>query len=297
MTLTSSHYLSGIKSLGLDDSALEAGIAGQDGVFCIDAGGRARGYVANSVWDADVLNRKTWTVQSLFWDRDAEAVSQLQSIAKHLYKHAKDNHVRFMTVRFGADQLDAVQVFEAAGWRLVDTLVVFQSQNTSGTGEVTHDVRDINRNDATEVCNIVSDSFSQGRIQADIHFEEEIKSTFYARMAQSMLDKIVNADDLLARGVVGDEGLLGFYLSEKDTLVSSVLGRRYGYLSLIATHPKWRHQGIGRKLLTDFLDKSRDLFDVTEISTQLSNSPALALYANMGIPMCGGIYSMHLHLD
>lgn len=299
MTLKSSHYLSSIGNIGLDAEELEAAVAGQDGVFRIDAGNHspARVYVANSMWDTDVLMRKTWTVQSLFWDIEQETAPQLQAVAKRLRECAQDNHVHFMTVRFGADQIAAVQIFQGAGWQLVDTLAVFQAQNATGKGMIAKDVRNLVSEDATDIRRIASTSFSQGRIYADIHLDGELKTAFYNRMAQSMSAKALRGEGGLARVAVSDSGIQGFYLSDHDVLISTVLGRRYGYLSLIATDPDCHKLGVGRKLLADFLAKSRDLYDVTEVSTQLSNFPALALYGSMGIPVCGGIYSMHLHLD
>jgi ribosomal-protein-alanine N-acetyltransferase len=95
---------------------------------------------------------------------------------------------------------------------------------------------------------------------------------------------------LLASALEG-EGVLALGLASHDVLWASALGRLAAdeaELHSIAVRPARRREGLGRRLLEDFLGLARGMGARSVwLEVRASNEPALRLYRSMGFHTTG----------
>lgn len=300
MKLCCTHYLSQIDTPNFDVGQYEISLARQPDVIRIagkDAD-LAWAYVSPSEWDSRVLGKSAWSLQAIFWRsgvKTGKTVELIRDLEERISVAAHDAGVSFLFTRMPANNLDVVQVFCADDWQPVDTLVVFQHATSQKLGTPSSSARPLSMADIPTVSEIARTAFTDGRISTDINFDEQVKRRFYEQMAISFSQNAL-AGDCPARVIEHKGRVRGFFLTSGDEVMSSVLGSRYGYLSLIAVHPNAHGQGLGRQLALDALAAGEQTFDLMEVSTQLSNRAAIALYEDIGLRADGGIYSLHKHL-
>jgi GNAT superfamily N-acetyltransferase len=295
-----SHYLASIESGRFDTQIYERQLAGQAAFRRVDGSDpdKAWAYVTSSDWDTRVLEKKTLIVTALFWQKSSdpeEEIALLDDLARHIDQTAADAGAQFLFFRLGSALTHTAQVFSQRGWNLVDTLLVFQYAAARGIGRRNGCIRAITAEDRDAVRDIARAAIQFGRIHSDIHLPQRAKQHFYDEMAASYSQR-QEEGEVTVRVLTHDTEIGGFYITCPDETASAALGEAYGCLSLIAVAPDHQGKGFGQQLLADALAEAEGRFRLMEISTQIDNRRAVALYQQTGLDLAGGIHSFHKHL-
>ncbi|MCS7229868.1 MAG: GNAT family N-acetyltransferase [Candidatus Kryptonium sp.] len=104
--------------------------------------------------------------------------------------------------------------------------------------------------------------FSMQEVDSILKFQDELRkrgnySFFCEKVFIDILKEIQTSGTLFGRVAYLDEEIVGFIFG--DTQPKWYRGRECAWLIAIVVHPDYRRQGIGKRLLVEFLDKVREL--------------------------------------
>ncbi|MEN3039419.1 MAG: GNAT family N-acetyltransferase [Candidatus Kryptonium sp.] len=104
--------------------------------------------------------------------------------------------------------------------------------------------------------------FTIGDIDSILKFQDELRkresySFFCEKVFIDILKEIQTSGSLFGRVAYLEEEIVGFIFG--DINPKWYRGRECAWLIAIVVHPDYRRQGIGKRLLVEFLDKVREL--------------------------------------
>jgi N-acetylglutamate synthase-like GNAT family acetyltransferase len=101
------------------------------------------------------------------------------------------------------------------------------------------------------------------------------------KMFEDVLKEIQTSGTLFGRVAYLDDKLIGFIFG--DIQPKWYLGSDCAWLVALVVHPDYRRQGVGRRLLVEFLDKVRELgFKKVCIVSEFSDEDTFAFLRKMG---------------
>ncbi len=217
-------------------------------------------------WLADILGTPAWRVAA-----DAGALRSLDAQAGPWFAYAKLPPAR----------VDLLAEFGAAGFRLVDTNVVFARPRQSGPAA--GPFRWARPEDESAVAELARLEFACSRFHLDSHFTsaqaahikaEWARNFFRGERGQAMAVAEVN-------GVVAGFNLL---LVQQRTLT----------IDLIAVGEKFRRRGLARGLIA-WAESQLPAIDAVQAGTQLANAGSIALYESLGFRWAQAHHVFHRH--
>lgn len=183
------------------------------------------------------------------------------------------------------ENIARAQRFEAAGFRLVDTNVVFEKARDEHAVAMPAHVRDARPGDEAAVVAIAATSFRWTRFHRDPEIPPACAHAIKAAWAQNYF-----------HGLRGDACLV----AECDGAVAGFLhaldGGAIVTTDLVACDTRMQRRGLARALLTA-LECRFPGAQRFRVGTQLANVPSLALYASLGYSVSSSAYVFHLHRD
>ena len=254
-------------------------------------------------WDSDVLGVPCRAVLTLLWEPGTPH-GMLADTVDSLVQEARRDGIGFMSVRLAWPCLPLVPLFESRGWRLADTLMTFLDQPGTASEKARNladqvpgmVLRPMEAGDLDAVAGLASVALRGGRIDTDAAIGPDRKERFRRMLGRSFAERALGGDGF-ARIAEADGRLAGFTIATRDAVTSETTRRPHGHLSLIAVEPALRRGGTGRCLLADFRRQAATAFDTVEISTQVTNRPAIGLYLRAGLRLAGGLHTLHWHAD
>lgn len=202
-----------------------------------------------------------------------------------------------LTARVDVEDIEAVDLLERRGFRLMDALVTYRMRPRKEPPKDVREVgviRDFEPRDAEEVLDITREAFQGyvGRFQHDQHIPRDRAEAFYFEWAKKCMSRDM-ADKLLV-SVNSDSRLIGYLFFRRREPASSVggipiLGGGLGacrrdspgaYAGLIREATIWSHEqgGIG------------------EYQTQNYNFPVIRVYEAAGAGYVRAEYTLHAWL-
>ena len=205
--------------------------------------------------------------------------------------------IRHVTARADVADIELMTLFEAQGFRLMDSLVTYITRPRKEPPNAVREVgvvRDFRTEDAEELIRIASEAYRgfRGRFHLDPHIADQRADAFYVEWARQSVRLNMADTILVSEGTDGQ--LLGFLGFRRREPVSSaggvpVFGGGLGacrtdtpgaYAGLIRAGTIWAHARDG----------------VAECQTQNYNFPTIRIYEAVGAHYVRADYTLHLAL-
>lgn len=197
----------------------------------------------------------------------------------------------FCDARIPCDRIDWLRVLESLGFGMVDTSITLQCRPhavlvSSGASSVT--VRPIELRDRKIVLSLAGYAFRYSRFHLDPMVDRAIANQIKVEWIANCCDG-KRGDRLWVAELRGEVvGFLAALANKKVSLPTAIL-------DLVAVDPICQGQGIGRSLVTEFMQYYRDQCTVLQVGTQAANILALRLYQSLGFIISQSQYLLHYH--
>lgn len=195
----------------------------------------------------------------------------------------------FFYAKIPTDQLVNVSKLTKVGFTLVDTNVVLALQSASFCSEpkIKIEVNDAGPEHYLELQNIAESCFRYSRFHQDPIFPREIANLIKRKWIESYC--------------IGKRG--------SALYVALISGKPVGFLAVLTTFDRpsvacidligvksdYQRQGVGRALVSKFIEQWKSQVDQLIVGTQITNRSSLALYADFGFRIFRSTYVMHAH--
>ena len=190
----------------------------------------------------------------------------------------------FIYAKIPTDKLNTVHLLESIGFRLVDTLVVFERELTSGQ-ELSgcSDIRLAIDQDEEGVKDLAGRSISVSRFHLDPTIPTDIANGIKAEWAGNYFK--------------GERG--------NAMIVSSIDGKIVGFLQLLrsdddltidlmAVNPNYRRKRVASDMIAFTQNRWPELNHI-RAGTQVANSPSMQLYQSLRFTVIRSDYILHFH--
>ena len=195
----------------------------------------------------------------------------------------------FTACRIGITDLEMIRVLEKCGFRFADVMNVYTLNLTSGVySQAQAETLNADREADREFIRCCLEDMHEGRFLTEDHIPRRKGLKYYYQRTLHHLNN--GAVSTLLRQ---DGERAGFAIGVPDKEISSHIGRRYGYLWLIALKVEFKGCGLGRVLFDAFLNSFSMHCDELEIGTQVGNIQANRLYMSAGAEFACGLLTLH----
>jgi hypothetical protein len=222
----------------------------------------------------------------------------VESALEHITDALRARGVRHVSARLDVADIEQVAMLEAAGFRLMDSLVTY---TTRPRKEPPNPVREVGRirefrpEDSAELLSIAEEAYKgfRGRFHLDPHIPNDRCDAFYLEWAKQTVNRTMADMILVSEGVDGRMlGFLGFRRREPVSSVGGVpvFGGGLGacradtpgaYAGLIRAGTIWAHEHDG----------------VAECQTQNYNFPTVRIYEAVGAHYVRAEYTLHRWIE
>ncbi len=233
---------------------------------------------------ADILSSDAWLSEII--GKDAYALKDAPDEAAFAagLESICSKHNVFCFTKVAVDRITRCSALESAGFRLIDTSVLFSTTIASAVDAGGIVIRDAAPGDLAAVREIARSSFRFSRFHLDPHITKVAADTLKAEWAANYFAG--KRGDRMLIAEAGDE-VLGFSQllcpDQKTTIID-----------LIAVKVDAQGRGIGRALV-NASNRTRSADGVFKIGTQLANSPSMRLYSQCGLSIESAQYIFHYH--
>lgn len=253
--------------------------------------------VEKQVWDSDVLGVATGRVVDVFVTDEAEVtLSSASDFAVRIDEAFRQLQVRLAVLRAGTVPKPLLYALKTKGWRIVDSLVIFNGPCTSRTSEVlppAFHVKNVTPATAHIFFEQAGDLYAHSRIYQDIRITAKQARQFYTELHRAIWLK----PSSVVLGLYSGDTIAGLVIGAKDEHLARGLALDLGYLWEIGVLPAFRNQGVANWLLPAFLNRCHSVFGNIEIGTQFNNIPSLRLYCRNHLTPVASALTLHRWLD
>ena len=209
---------------------------------------------------------------------------------------ARHSGIEFLSARVHVDDLDSVHSLEAAGFRLMDTLVYYgcalvQRPDEEDSRPSHVSVRAAVQSDKSTVQAVAAAAFHGylGHYHADPRLDENDADAVYVEWAGSSVAGQSESRPVLV--ACENREAIGF-LTLRD------VGERTAEIVLNGVDPDYQGRGVYRTLLGASLALAREAgSERLIVSTQINNYSVQRVWANMGLLHERSLYTFHLWLE
>jgi len=203
----------------------------------------------------------------------------------------------FYYTKVPTDRVDLAQALSSAGFNVVDVNVTFIRRTTDGRPrtavggqELSVVVQDILPAHYDTILNIAASCFVYSRFHLDPEIPKEIANAIKRAWVDSYIQK--------ARG----ERLLVGLLDGKPVGFLAVLatifnGEPCRVIDLIGVDRAYQGCGVGKTLVSFFIEQHGDNGTLLRVGTQVANVPSMRLYESLGFRMAETTYVLHAHVN
>jgi len=199
----------------------------------------------------------------------------------------------FYYAKAPVDRIDIVRALGACGFYGVDVNVTFAASASDARGGSRSgdgiDVRDAQSGDADAVLEIAGSAFRYSRFHLDPAMGRDVAN----RIKREWIRNYVCGRRGVGLLVASARGTVAGFLA---VLATERAGRRIRVIDLVAVSPRHQRRGVGRALVTAFMERSRFEADLLEVGTQIANVPSIQLYQGCGFSIDRAAYVLHRHV-
>jgi ribosomal protein S18 acetylase RimI-like enzyme len=190
----------------------------------------------------------------------------------------------FAYTRVPTVDVSLAQIFEDAGFRIVDTSVTLEAETISGNPKPGSTVRMAHNADATAVEAIARTAFRFSRFHLDPRVPAILANEIKAQWAGNFF-----------RGKRGDYMVVAEHASQVDGFLQLLAGHD-GTLTidLIAVAERHRGRGLASDMIR-FAARNCGTPSRIRVGTQAANITSLRLYEHLGFRLTAASYVLHCH--
>jgi dTDP-4-amino-4,6-dideoxy-D-galactose acyltransferase len=241
----------------------------------------------------DVAMNSGWTITPDPWlgERLGKPAFRL-SIAHGCNAEALQAHLvqpGFYELRVPCDRVDWVERLTRLGFRLVDTHLLLELPTSKAHLESPMQPIDVAiAADHSGIVDLAKRAFRYSRFHLDPQISNTVAGQIKGDWMANCCDERRGDRVLVARQADQPIGFLAALLAqESNHLVATI--------DLIAVDDQARGRGIGRSLVSAFMQTYRDQCSLFRVGTQVANLPALRLYQSLGFSIVRSQYLLHYH--
>ena len=213
-------------------------------------------------------------------------------IIEDLLAWCRQRGIRFITIKIpGPDPL-ICQAFEDRGFRVTDNVVCL---NRTRGNSVTAPAPPPGFHFSSRVDNPKTAAqafhrlFKDGRFHNDRHISRETADRLWEAAILNQLQS--EARDILF--LENASGLVGLATAKPVPSPKGQSGRAAGSLFIFGLREEHRGRGLGKVLLSNFVERTQDHYSRLQVETSAFNRPAIRLYQGHGFILDGAKLSLH----
>ncbi len=209
--------------------------------------------------------------------------------------HARRQAAAMYWAKADTDQVDVVRRLAATGFYVVDVNVTFGLETAgrrglaAAVGAQDCAIREIRAQDYEAVLEIAATCFRYSRFHLDPLIPKGIANRVKCDWILSYIKK-QRGEQLF---VAVSEGRPAGFLA---VLAQDLGERRVRVIDLIGVDEAFQGRGMGRALVSFFIDRYAGESDYLQVGTQVANLPSLSLYQKFCFTIARTQYVMHMHV-
>lgn len=233
-------------------------------------------------FESQILSRKTVRIEQVWRKNEQNPV--VDTFINRCVGLLSDQGIVLFAYRVPEQDLQIVECFTAAGFKVIETLQTFEYQLPETTRDLPIGVEFAHHSDADECARIAADVFHSDRFHADPgipnHAANELKMAWIHNSISGRADRV-----LVTRSAGGK--ITGFN--------ACMLNEQAATIDLIGVGTAYQGQGLGRLLVRAAQSHYAGRAERLMVGTQLDNSRSIALYKSLGFNLMASSRTMHLH--
>lgn len=252
-------------------------------------------------WDSDVLGFPCGVIDGL-WASGSylEQSNRLCAVLSACVTDAEQHGIRLLSLRLSENELAALHVAEAVGFRVIESYLTFRREVDTELPAQDLRVRPARSDDVEIVADLAGRCLQSYRFFVDPLIPE-------TRARHSRREWVRNAFAGRAEAIYVAErsgSIAGFVLLKSKSGVTGLKALpakenrdKIGVIDLIAVDSKYEGLGIGKGLVTQAIRHYHGTASAVEVGTQGKNTRAIGLYTRMGFFLVGSEFSLHKHTE
>ena len=212
---------------------------------------------------------------------------------------ARAEKIAFLSARISTDDIAQIQALEEDGFRLMDTLVYYNTPLDTLPDRSHDGLRRSHPEDAAAIADVARQSFAGyfGHYHADPRLDNKDADQVYVDWAEK---SIRNSDAHTPATVMVLNGKIVSFLTMriKEKAKEKTLGKALGELLLVGVAPDAQGQGVYGRVIDHGLATLKDM-GCSEVitSTQVNNIAVQRAWGKRGFRMLQSFYTLHKWMD
>ncbi len=282
--------------------AVLLGAYDNNNLICLMAVGRRE-------WDSDHFNLNigqvgpVCTAKDLAINRKCEAFIKLLEVAiEWSIKHK----FGLLQRRIVCSQVQQIQYFEEAGFRMVDSLVTLTSLTKDTADDIysnaQYQVRMAEKTDLTRLMNMTQTPFEHSRFINDRRLDDKKGIEVYTKWLETELTEYCSGEKseitTSIHVATDNNNAVGYIVTKLDAVINKLFARSLASIELFVVDQQYQRSGIGGLLLEQVKQfYALQKIDLLEASTWPENKASLAAYQKHGFSVRELLFTYHCWLD
>jgi len=228
----------------------------------------------SEVFEYDVFKLNTENDEII----DSKILFPKDSLPSHTFYYAK----------VPVTSVSQVGALTNAGFRVIDVNVTFERQPENIMTNESIIVRDVKREDESDVLQIAETSFVYSRFHLDPFVSKEIADKIKREWIANYIRK-QRGERLLIAEIGGKP--VGFL-----ALLATGEKEKTGVIDLIGVAKNMQGRGIGKRLVQSHVKDAMQKYSKLIVGTQIANIPSMRLYQTCGYEISSSTYVLHAHV-
>lgn len=193
----------------------------------------------------------------------------------------------FVSAKTAPDDIGAIELLTEAGFRLIDTNLVFakrlEGRHTLPEPVSGVEIRNARPEEREAVMAVASEAFVCSRFHLDPRIGPEVADRIKAGWAENYFS-----------GERGDAMVVALVDGVVAGFLQLLFSRPVLTIDLVAVASAFKGRGMASRMIR-FAEASCGEFGEERVGTQLANTPSIALYHKLGFRLAEGKYVFHYH--
>ena len=212
------------------------------------------------------------------------------SISRHVHQQSAAMYY----AKIETNEVETVRQLGQAGFYVVDVNVTFGRDPLSPPISPSEPLKvlidEMQPDQHQAALDIAASCFKFSRFHLDPFISEKIANQIKHDWILSYIQKQRGERLFVA---LREQQPVGFLAA----LSSVTQGKRVRIIDLIGVDKRFQNQGVGKALVTFFINYYKDQSDLLQVGTQVANVPSIRLYQKLGFSIVKTQYVMHLHVQ
>ncbi len=247
-------------------------------------------------WDRQIFGKEMASIPYLIAMPNQDEEVQIKAVLlSRLIDKCRELGIEHLSARVDAADLPSIHALEEAGFRLMDTLIIYSfdfDRDLVKEIKSPFQIRSQEERDVESVVSISSLCFHNyiDRFHSDPTLDDENCDRMYAEWARNSCQGVV-ADQVFVAEIKGQ--VVGFATCKFHTEVNRFIDRRIGEIVLVCVSPEVRGHGLYTGFIHHGLYWFQGKVDYVQVVTQINNTYVQHAWAALGFRPVGCRVTFH----